>query len=165
MAARTREARRYPSCSARWRRPARLRNRRPDGLRFSPSDLGGRAPGACGALALEPKTRFITLIPSTRPGDGPVGREMAHSRTEGARGRGSAVTISAKARRPEPQRLALTLEEAAATIGVSRDSFDRHIKSELRLVRRGRLVLVPVTELERWLERSAALTLESDVTG
>jgi excisionase family DNA binding protein len=60
-------------------------------------------------------------------------------------------------------RLALTLDEAAAAIGISRDSFDRHAKLELRLVRRGRLVLVPVAELDRWLERSAVLTLEADV--
>ncbi len=59
-------------------------------------------------------------------------------------------------------RLALTLDEAAAAIGISRDSFDRHVKLELRLVRRGRLVLVPVAELNGWLERSAALTLQAD---
>jgi hypothetical protein len=44
---------------------------------------------------------------------------------------------------------------------MSRDSFDRYVKPEIRLVRRGRLVLVPVRELERWVEREAALTLES----
>ena len=48
---------------------------------------------------------------------------------------------------------------AAKALGISRDSFDRHVKPELRLVRRGRLVLVPTAELERWLDRSAALTL------
>ncbi len=57
-------------------------------------------------------------------------------------------------------RLALTPVEAAAAIGCSRDFFDEHVKPELRLVRRGRLVLVPVRELERWLESSAARVLE-----
>jgi len=57
-------------------------------------------------------------------------------------------------------RLALSPVEAAQAFGVSRDFFDEHILPELRVVRRGRLVLVPVTELERWLARSAALTLE-----
>jgi excisionase family DNA binding protein len=57
--------------------------------------------------------------------------------------------------------LALTPREAAASLGVSRDFFDEHVKPELRVVRRGSLVLVPVRELERWLDRSAALTLES----
>jgi excisionase family DNA binding protein len=54
----------------------------------------------------------------------------------------------------------LTPVEAADALGLSRDSFDRYVRDELRLVRRGRLVLVPVRELERWIERNAALTLE-----
>ena len=58
-------------------------------------------------------------------------------------------------------RLALTPAEAAEAIGVSRDFFDEHILPELRVIRRGRKVLVAITELERWLERSSALTLES----
>lgn len=53
-------------------------------------------------------------------------------------------------------RLGLTLDEAAATLGVSRDTFDRHIRHELRVVRRGRCLIVPVSELQRWLEREAA---------
>lgn len=56
-------------------------------------------------------------------------------------------------------RLALTRREAAEALGMSVDSFERHIQGELRLVRRGSLRLVPVAELERWLERSAELTL------
>jgi hypothetical protein len=43
---------------------------------------------------------------------------------------------------------------------VSTDFFADHVQAELRLVRRGRLILVPVRELERWLERNAALTLD-----
>ncbi|MGH2964235.1 MAG: hypothetical protein ACRDMH_02475 [Solirubrobacterales bacterium] len=58
-------------------------------------------------------------------------------------------------------RLALTRSEAAASLGVSLDSFERHIQPELRLVRRGRLRLVPVRELDRWLEREAARTVEA----
>jgi len=56
-------------------------------------------------------------------------------------------------------RLTLSPQEAADTLGVSRDYFDEHVKPELRVVRRGRLVLVPLHELERWVERSAALTV------
>ena len=55
--------------------------------------------------------------------------------------------------------LAVPPDEAAAMLSMSRDSFDRHVRDELRLVRRGRLVLVPLVELNRWLERSAARTL------
>lgn len=55
--------------------------------------------------------------------------------------------------------LALSPDEAAAALGVSRDFLDDHITHELRWVRRGRRKFVAVTELERWLERSAARTL------
>jgi excisionase family DNA binding protein len=58
------------------------------------------------------------------------------------------------------QRLALSPDESAAALGVSRDFFDERIADELRAVRRGRLKLFPVRELERWLEREAHLTLE-----
>jgi hypothetical protein len=48
-------------------------------------------------------------------------------------------------------------DEAAQMLSVSRDYFDEHIKPELRIVRRGsRTILVPVSELVRWLDRSAA---------
>jgi excisionase family DNA binding protein len=53
-------------------------------------------------------------------------------------------------------RLALSPDEAAALLGVSRDYFDEHVIHELRIVRRGRRILVALTELERWLDRSAA---------
>jgi excisionase family DNA binding protein len=57
-------------------------------------------------------------------------------------------------------RLALRPEEAASALGVSLDYFHKHISPELRWVRRGRLKLVAVAELERWLERSGALKME-----
>ena len=53
--------------------------------------------------------------------------------------------------RPVP-RVALRPEEAAAALGVSRDFFDEHIKTELHVVRRGKLCLYGVRELERWVE-------------
>ncbi len=57
-------------------------------------------------------------------------------------------------------RLALTKPEAAQALGVSVDTLERHILPELRVVRRGRLVLIPVQEIERWLREFAALTLK-----
>jgi excisionase family DNA binding protein len=58
---------------------------------------------------------------------------------------------------PKPSlRLAVSPDEAAAALGVSRDYFDEHVISELRIVRRGRRILVSLAELERWLDRSAA---------
>jgi hypothetical protein len=57
-------------------------------------------------------------------------------------------------------RIALRVpEEAAAALGVSIDHFDRHIRPELKLIRRGRVVLVPVREVERWAEQNAKPTL------
>ena len=48
--------------------------------------------------------------------------------------------------------LALTLDQAAKALGISRDSLERHVLGELRVVRVGRRVVVPVRELERYLE-------------
>jgi hypothetical protein len=62
-------------------------------------------------------------------------------------------------------RLAFTVTEAAIVLGVSPDFFATHIAADLRVVRRGRLVLVPVVELERWLGREAALTLQNHRAG
>lgn len=57
-------------------------------------------------------------------------------------------------------RVTLTPGEAAAALGISRDSFDRHVRPDVRLIRRGKLVLVAVRELERWAETNGARTLD-----
>lgn len=59
-----------------------------------------------------------------------------------------------------PPRMALTPAEAAVALGVSRDFLDAHVMPELRIVRRGRRKLVPIRELERWLEESAVRTID-----
>lgn len=56
-------------------------------------------------------------------------------------------------------RVALTREEAAAALGMSLDSFERHCQPEIRLIRRGRLRLVPVAELALWAGEAAERTL------
>jgi hypothetical protein len=61
---------------------------------------------------------------------------------------------------PNQLRLALTPTETAQALGCSRDFFDKHIGPELRWVRRGRLKFVAIAEIEDWLRRSAALTLD-----
>ena len=65
--------------------------------------------------------------------------------------------------RPQPvapvPRVALTREEAAASLGMSLRAFEQHVQHDLRLIRRGRLRLVPVTELQRWVESAAERTL------
>lgn len=55
--------------------------------------------------------------------------------------------------------LALSPDEAAAALGVSRDYLDEHVAPELRWVRRGRRKFVAIRELERWLDVAAERTL------
>jgi hypothetical protein len=57
-------------------------------------------------------------------------------------------------------RLAVTRAEAARALGMSVNSFERHVQPELRIVRRGKLRLIPVREIERWLEVNAESTVE-----
>jgi hypothetical protein len=57
-------------------------------------------------------------------------------------------------------RLALTIEEACAALGYSWDFWRAHIEPGVRVVRRGRKKLVPVRELERWLEQEANRVFE-----
>lgn len=56
-------------------------------------------------------------------------------------------------------RIALTPAEAAAAIGVGPDFFDEKVAPELRVIRRGRKRLVPVTELELWAAENAERVL------
>jgi hypothetical protein len=59
-----------------------------------------------------------------------------------------------------PPRVTLTKPEAAAALGISIDSFERHVQPELRVIRRGRMRLVPCAELERWATENTAFALE-----
>lgn len=56
---------------------------------------------------------------------------------------------------PPIPRTALTPAEAAASLGVGPDFFAEHVQPELRIVRRGKKRLVPVPELEHWLDENA----------
>jgi hypothetical protein len=62
----------------------------------------------------------------------------------------------AKERKRVLPRLSVSPNEAAEMLGVSRDYFDEHVVPELRIIRRGRRILVALVELERWLDRNAA---------
>jgi excisionase family DNA binding protein len=53
--------------------------------------------------------------------------------------------------------LALSVEEAAQALGLARSTFYVSVLPDLRVVRVGRRVLIPRRELERWLEREAAI--------
>jgi excisionase family DNA binding protein len=52
-------------------------------------------------------------------------------------------------------KLLLSRTEAAEALNVSEDYFDEHVRPEIRVVRRGRRVLVPVREIEKWIDRNA----------
>ena len=57
-------------------------------------------------------------------------------------------------------RITVSKAEASELLGVSIDFLEQHVLPELKVVRRGRKVLVPARELERWVEENAALTLD-----
>jgi hypothetical protein len=61
---------------------------------------------------------------------------------------------------PSPPRLGLSMAEAAAALGVSIDYFSKYVQPEVRIVRVGRRRIVPVGELERWLDRNAEAAVE-----
>jgi excisionase family DNA binding protein len=60
-------------------------------------------------------------------------------------------------------RLALTVEEAAGCVGVSESTFRRYVMPQIKAVREGSLWLVPVREIERYLEREAQRPSMGDV--
>ena len=66
--------------------------------------------------------------------------------------------------RPQPvapvPRVSLTRQEVAYSLGVSLSFFAEHVQPQLKIVRRGSVRLVPLRELERWLEREAQVVIE-----
>jgi hypothetical protein len=59
--------------------------------------------------------------------------------------------------KPQPiRRLCYSPDEAAAALGIGRTMFYEQVLPELRTIRLGRKQLVPLRELERWTDRSAA---------
>lgn len=57
-------------------------------------------------------------------------------------------------------RLALSKQEAAAALGMSDDSFDRYVRAYVPCVRRGRMRLYALRDLDRWLLDNAELAGE-----
>lgn len=55
--------------------------------------------------------------------------------------------------------VALTREQAAASLGMSVDSFERHVQPSIRVIRMGKMVRIPVAELQRWAGEAAERTL------
>ena len=65
----------------------------------------------------------------------------------------AAVTFAA--RKQSAPALALSVEQACEALGVSWDTWRAHIEPDVRLVRLGRRKLIPVSELQAWLDRHA----------
>jgi excisionase family DNA binding protein len=57
--------------------------------------------------------------------------------------------------KPQTPALALSIEQACHALGVSWDTWRSSIEPDMRIVRLGRRKLVPVTELQRWLDEHA----------
>ena len=51
--------------------------------------------------------------------------------------------------------IALPKPAAAAALGMSVDSFERYVQADVCCIRRGRMRLYPVVELERWAGENA----------
>jgi hypothetical protein len=47
--------------------------------------------------------------------------------------------------------LALPIDQAAASLGLSENHFRHHVLPQVRSIKLGKLRIVPVIELERWL--------------
>ncbi len=90
---------------------------------------------------------------------GDPGSEIERGRR--ARGTGGRGAVSGRFRLTPVEPVLVTREEAARLLAMSLDHFERHVQPDLRLVRPGRKVLVPVRELHEWADRNAAQTLEN----
>ena len=53
------------------------------------------------------------------------------------------------------RRTALTRREAAASLGISLNHFERRVQPDLKVIASGQLVLIPLAELERWVQRNS----------
>lgn len=62
--------------------------------------------------------------------------------------------------KPSPPALALNVEQACVALGVSYDTWAESIEPYVRIVRLGRRKLIPVAELQRWLDDNAESALE-----
>lgn len=51
--------------------------------------------------------------------------------------------------------IAVSRADAAKALGMSLDSFERNVQADVRMIRRGRLRLVPVSELQAWADANA----------
>jgi hypothetical protein len=77
------------------------------------------------------------------------GEQGSRTASPGRKSRSSSRPVQ-----PVP-RLLLSRREAAASLGMSLDTFERRVQPVIKLVPCGQLVLIPLGELERWCEEHA----------
>lgn len=58
------------------------------------------------------------------------------------------------------RRYAYTRQEAAESLGMSVDTFERKVQPHIRVVPCGQLLLVPPDEIERWIKGNARMLSE-----
>ena len=119
-----------------------------------------RPPTAAGPTSQIPLPIERVVVDTTLP---TVGGRPARRRTlrkgpgEGGSRNASGGRKSRSTGRPmQPvPRLLLSRKEAAASLGMSLDTFERRVQPEIKLVPCGQLVLVPLDELESWCDDHA----------
>jgi hypothetical protein len=89
--------------------------------------------------------------PSSAASPAPAGDLGAH--------RTAVAQSKAEVRSRDVTRLALSPDEAAIALGVSRSFFFAEILPSLAVARVGRRRLVPIREIERWLDQTAHRSL------
>jgi hypothetical protein len=75
---------------------------------------------------------------------------------------GEVAAMSAKGHPAPPvlvPAMGLTVQDAAAALSLGYDIFHRDVEPQLKIVRLGRRKIVPVAELQRWLDENAERTL------
>jgi hypothetical protein len=105
--------------------------------------------GNCGDLTPDPRDAFLLDALDRR-----IDRKLARLREQ------APFASNGDGPDPKPLRLAHPREEAAEMLGMSLDSFERYVQPDVKLVRRGRLRVVPHSELERWVEQNAKGVLD-----
>jgi hypothetical protein len=136
-----------------------------------PSNIGTTAKmSSRRSRTVDPTSQLQLLLDSVSPQatvPAPAGRP-ARTRASKAAGPKAArtaneqtTTIVAPVRRRTARplqavpRYLVTRKEAAASLGMSVDTFERRVQPVIKLVPCGQLVLVPLRELERWCDEHA----------
>ncbi len=141
-----------------WLRPATARRQGPEESRGRRLGHGpGESPRASQGRSADARGRVVSmLVARSRPY---LARCVGRSRQVGVCNRDglNLVTYGSHPCRPETERARLGAQCRASvrSAGRVRDTWRAHIEPEVPLVRLGRRKLIPVSELQAWLDRHA----------